>query len=195
VSVSETAGTVTIPVVRIGGSDGAVSLNYTIVNASALAGSDYTLTGSEVVFLPGQTEASIVVPILNDGLDEGIETFNVATDQTTGGAIVGQPRTATITILDDDGPPTPGNGNSLLGAYYAGENQSQHELSDTPFAAAGFPASTAVQEEAFASFAICLEKKDFFLPADPAKLLAEDFYVALGEEDPLGFGSGLNLAL
>lgn len=118
VSINEDEGTVSIPVVRTGGSDGAVTLNYTTVDATAIAGSDYTLTAGEVVFLPGQTTAFIVVPINNDNLDEGTETFNVATDQTTGGAVVGQPRTATITILDDDGAPTPGNGNGLLGTYY-----------------------------------------------------------------------------
>ncbi|MEM8947466.1 MAG: carbohydrate-binding domain-containing protein [Planctomycetota bacterium] len=118
VSVNEQDGTVSIPVVRTGGSDGAVSLNYTTVDASAVAGQDYTLTAGQVVFEPGQTTAFIVVPILDDGSDEGNETFNVATDQTQGGAVVGQPRTATITILDDDGGPTIGTGNGLLGAYY-----------------------------------------------------------------------------
>ncbi len=122
VSVDEDGGTVSIPVVRTGGSDGAVSLNYTTVNATATAGSDYTLTAGQAVFTPGQTTTNIVVPITNDGLDEGNETFNVSTDQTTGGATLGFPRTATITILDDDGGPTIGDGNGLLGTYYNDAN-------------------------------------------------------------------------
>ncbi|MCG8449422.1 MAG: PQQ-dependent sugar dehydrogenase, partial [Pirellulales bacterium] len=122
VSVNEQTGAVTVPVIRTGGSDGAVTLNYTTVDASATAGSDYTLTAGQVVFLPGETTASIVIPILNDNQNEGTEVFNLASDQTTGGALLGQPRTATITILDDDGSPTPGVGNGLLGVYYDDAN-------------------------------------------------------------------------
>ncbi len=118
VSVDEDAGTALIPVVRVGGSDGAVSLNYTTVDATAIAGEDYTLTAGQAIFGPGVTSTNIVVPIFDDGDDEGNETFNVASDQTTGGATLGFPRTATITILDDDGGPTIGTGNGLLGTYY-----------------------------------------------------------------------------
>ena len=118
VSVNEEDGTVSIPVVRIGGTDGAVSLNYTTVDATATSGEDYIITAGQAVFGPGVTSTNIVVPIINDTDDEGNETFNVASDQTTGGATLGFPRTATITILDDDGGPTIGNGNGLLGTYY-----------------------------------------------------------------------------
>jgi glucose/arabinose dehydrogenase len=117
-SVDEQAGTVSIPVVRTGGSDGTVGLRYTTVNASATAGSDYTAQTGTVIFSPGQTARTIVIPITNDTLSEPNETFNVASDQTIGGATVGEPRTATITIVDNDGPPPVGNGNGLLGAYF-----------------------------------------------------------------------------
>ncbi|MGI9429352.1 MAG: carbohydrate-binding domain-containing protein, partial [Bythopirellula sp.] len=118
VSVNEDDGTVSIPVVRTDGSDGAVSLNYTTVDATATSGEDYIITSGQAILGPGETTTDIVVPIINDTDDEGNETFNVSTDQTTGGATLGFPRTATITILDDDGGPTIGNGNGLLGTYY-----------------------------------------------------------------------------
>ena len=118
ISVNEAAGTVSIPVVRTGGSDGTVGIRYTTVNATALAGSDYTAKSGLLVFAPGETTKSIVVPITNDLLDEISETFNLAVDQSVGGATVNQPRTATITIVDNDGPPDPGNGNGWLAAYY-----------------------------------------------------------------------------
>jgi len=118
ISVNEAAGTVSIPVVRTGGSDGTVGIRYTTVNATALAGSDYTAKSGLLVFAPGETTKSIVVPITNDLLDELSETFNLAVDQSVGGATVNQPRTATITIVDNDGPPDPGNGNGWLAAYY-----------------------------------------------------------------------------
>jgi glucose/arabinose dehydrogenase len=118
VSVNESAGTVSIPVVRTGGSDGTVGLHYTTTAATATSGGDFTVVSGIVVFAPGETTKSIVVPLISDTLDEVNETFTVATDLGVGGATVNQPRTATVTIVDDDGPPTPGNGNGLLGSYY-----------------------------------------------------------------------------
>lgn len=118
VSVNEAAGTASIPVVRTGGNDGTVGIRYTTVNATALAGSDYTAKSGLLLFAPGETTKSIVVPLTDDLVDEFSETFNLAVDQSVGGATVNQPRTATITIVDNDGPPDPGNGNGWLAAYY-----------------------------------------------------------------------------
>lgn len=105
---------------RTGGSAGHVALRYTTVNATATAGSDFIGASAQlVVFAPGETTKSIIVPITNDVVTEGLETFNVAVDQSLGGASVGAPRTATVTIIDNDGPLPPGTGNGLLGAYFA----------------------------------------------------------------------------
>lgn len=131
-SVNEAAGTISIPVTRTGGSDGTAAIRYTTVNATATAGSDYTgASAALVVFGPGETTKSIVVPITNDSLAEGNETFNVAIDQPLGGASTGVPRTATITIVDNDGPPPVGTGNGLLGYYYNDELLTQLALERT----------------------------------------------------------------
>lgn len=118
VTVDEFAGTVSIPVTRSGANGGTIAVRYTTVNASATAGSDYMATSGFLVFAPGETTKSIVVPITNDSLREANEAFNVAADEVLGGASITAPRTATITIVDDELPPTPGTGNGLLGQYY-----------------------------------------------------------------------------
>jgi glucose/arabinose dehydrogenase len=123
ISVNEGAGTVSIPVTRTGGSGGTVGVRYTTVNATAIAGSDYTGASAKLlVFGPGETTKNIVVPITNDTGNEGSETFNVAVDQAIGGANVSAPRTATITIIDNDGPAPIGTGNGLLGTYFPNVN-------------------------------------------------------------------------
>ena len=116
ISVNEGAGTVSIPVVRTGGSDGTVGR---AVHDGQRHGDGrqrlHGAIGELFVFGPGETSKSIVVPIANDSLGEANETFNVAIDQALGGATLALPRTATITIVDNDGPPPSGNGNGLLG--------------------------------------------------------------------------------
>ena len=118
-TVGEEAGQVLIPFVRTGGSDGQVSLDYTTVNSTATAGEDYVVRSGTVVFQPGETQKNVPITIINDDNAEGDETFTVSADAVGGGADLGQPRTAIVTIVDDDDDgPSPGSGNGLLGIYF-----------------------------------------------------------------------------
>ena len=118
-SVNENGGTVTVAVVRTGGSDGTVTIDYATVEGSATAGTDYTPTSGTVSLAPGVTRATFTIPVANDSLVEGNETFGVSLNRVTGGADLAQPRTATITINDDDSAgPVIGTGDGLKGEYY-----------------------------------------------------------------------------
>ena len=106
-NVNENAGTVTITVTRANGSDGAVSASYTTSNGSATAGSDYTTTAGTVNFAAGDSAPkSFTVPITNDMLVEGNETFNVTLSAPTGGAALGSPANEVVTIIDGTIPGT-----------------------------------------------------------------------------------------
>lgn len=128
VTVNETDGTVSIPVVRTGGTDGAVGLVYATVVGSAVEGVDYSSQSGTVQFADGEVTQYIVIPILDDGVQDGVKAFNLATDLATGGAALGFPRTATITILDDESPPPVGSGDGLLGEYFSGTGFDTLEL-------------------------------------------------------------------
>lgn len=119
-NVPEQDGTVLVNFVRTGGSDGVATVDYTTVNATAIAGEDYGLSAGTVTFLDGQTSQTISIPITDDDLPEGTETFNIAIDLVTG-ATAGQPRTATVSIFDDE-LPSAGDGNGLQGEYFSGNN-------------------------------------------------------------------------
>ena len=54
-----------------------ISVDYTTVNDTATAGSDYTATAGTLTFAVGETTKSIVVPIITDSLAEPNETFTV----------------------------------------------------------------------------------------------------------------------
>jgi glucose/arabinose dehydrogenase len=101
-ATQENAGSVTLAVVRTGGSDGTVGINYRTNNGTAINGSDYTTRTGTLSFGPGETRKTVSIPILNNTIAEAPETFSFVIEQPTGGATLLAPRTATVTITDDD---------------------------------------------------------------------------------------------
>lgn len=102
-NVGEPDGPATLTVRRTGGSDGAVSVSYDTADGTAVAGSDYTPVSGSVDFAAGDAaDKTFDVPILDDSEAEGDETFGVALSAPTGGAALGTPAAATVTVLDDD---------------------------------------------------------------------------------------------
>jgi len=104
-SIGESGGFITINVVRTGGSDGPVSVQYATSNGTATAGSDYTANSGTLNFANGDVSLSFDVAILPDTLVEGDETVNLTLSNPTGGAALGSPSASTLTIVDDDFPP------------------------------------------------------------------------------------------
>jgi surface-anchored protein len=115
-SVDESAATVSIDVVRVGGSDGRVTVDYATANGSAQTGSDYSSRTGTLEFLDGETRKTIVIPILEDGDEESNETFTlslsnpkpvnihdyVTTVEGDANGILGAITLATVTIVDND---------------------------------------------------------------------------------------------
>jgi hypothetical protein len=102
--VSEAAGTTTFLVRRVDGSDGKVSVDYAASDGTAAAGSDYAANKGTLTWAAGDTAAKrFTVRIIDDTLDEGDETFHVTLSRPTGGAVLGSPAAATVTITDNDG--------------------------------------------------------------------------------------------
>jgi uncharacterized repeat protein (TIGR01451 family)/uncharacterized delta-60 repeat protein len=134
VRVYENAGTALLTVRRLGGVINPVSVSYRTTNGTALAGTDYTavsgtltllgdrtaaLTNGSgtIVLLPGEDQAVVRVPILDDNIGEPSKTFSVvlsnpkslANTKLPGAVSLGTNATTTVTILDDE---LPGNEDS-----------------------------------------------------------------------------------
>ena len=106
-SVAENGGTATITVTRTGGSAGAVGVSFATSNGTATAPSDYTAVSQTVSFGNGDTaNKTVSIPIVNDTSVEPNETVNLALTSPTGGATLGSPNTAVLTITDNDGGTT-----------------------------------------------------------------------------------------
>lgn len=103
--VSEGGGQISLVVNRVGGSSGAVSVDYATADGSASAGLDYLAAAGTLNFADGETSRSFAVTILDDALVEGDETLAVLLSQPGGGAALGWPVEAVVTIIDDDTAP------------------------------------------------------------------------------------------
>ena len=82
-----------------------VTVNYGTADGTAQAGTDYIAVNGVITFAPGELEHVIRVPILNDDVYEGAESFSVLLSEPVN-ALVSVPKT-TATILDDGTGPVP----------------------------------------------------------------------------------------
>lgn len=101
-SVAENAGTATIVVNRIGGSDGELTADYALSGGTATAGVDYNAVSGTLVWADGDAQPkSFGIPILDNTALDGDRTVNVALTPGVDGA---DPIVETLAIVDDDQP-------------------------------------------------------------------------------------------
>jgi hypothetical protein len=94
---------VTLEVMRTGSSEGSVTVDYSTIEGSASAGSDYTAVEGTFKWDAGDmTSRYIVIEVLDDDIDEDEEFFEVALMNGVGNVKLESPTHATITILDND---------------------------------------------------------------------------------------------
>ncbi|MFC0406927.1 DUF4214 domain-containing protein [Roseomonas elaeocarpi] len=89
-------------------SDSPVFVHWATVDGTATAGSDYTATGGDIVFAPGQTSVNFQVPVLGDTATEPNENFSVVLTNPSGATLADA--TGTGTIRGDDGVTTSAGG-------------------------------------------------------------------------------------
>jgi Calx-beta domain len=104
-TVAETDGSVTLIVVRTGGTANTVMVSYTTNSGTATAPADYGTTAGTLTFGPGVTSQTITVPIVADLVGEPNETFTATLSGPTNGATLGA-ATATVTIEGNSGAAT-----------------------------------------------------------------------------------------
>lgn len=103
-SQSESGPQATITVRRVNGSDGAASVDFA-AQAGTAGAQDFTAVTGTLNWQDGDAaDKTFQVPIVDDTLDESDETVLLSLSNAVG-ASLGQPATATLSILDDDLPP------------------------------------------------------------------------------------------
>jgi len=81
-------------------------------------GQDFTAATATLTLANGEISKAFAISILDDLVYEGDETFTVSLQNPTGGAVLDAPSTATVTINENDSPPSAGS-LQLSGATYS----------------------------------------------------------------------------
>ncbi|HEY8022291.1 MAG TPA: Calx-beta domain-containing protein [Thermoanaerobaculia bacterium] len=104
-SIGEGSGHATIAVERSGGQGGAVSVHYATADGTATAGVDYTAASGTLSWADGDgADKTFSVAITNRHLNGPGKTVDLALSGPAGGATLGSPASAVLTILDNSGP-------------------------------------------------------------------------------------------
>jgi len=105
--VAQSAGKVTISVVRSSGSSSAASVNYATSNGTAASGTNYTATSGKLSWNAGDAGAKSFNVAVSTTPFSGSKTFSVALSSASG-ANVGLPANAMVTINGSSAPPAAG---------------------------------------------------------------------------------------
>jgi hypothetical protein len=106
-SVSESAGTVTLTVQRVGDASQAATVHYQTADGTAHAGHDYASTSGTLAFNAGETSKTITVPIIDDLVRDPDKALTVSLSNPSPNVALGTPSQTQLTIIDDDpGPQT-----------------------------------------------------------------------------------------
>ena len=89
-----------VTIQRTFGSFGTISVNYSTLDGTAVAGAKYVSTNGVVDFAGNETSKTISVPIINTLTAEGPESFSIYLFNATGGATLVNPTNTVVTILD-----------------------------------------------------------------------------------------------
>lgn len=100
-TVAESARTATLSVRRLNDTNTVVSVDYATADGTATNGVKYTATIGTLSFAVGETNQTIAVPILNNGLLDGLKNFRVILSNPTNAVLV-TPTTNTVSITDND---------------------------------------------------------------------------------------------
>ncbi|HEV3078668.1 MAG TPA: FG-GAP-like repeat-containing protein, partial [Gemmataceae bacterium] len=97
---SQAAGAAIVYVTRIGDTRTDLVVAYETIDGTAQAGTDYRSTADVLTLHAGEIARAIVLPLLYDGVPEPDENFSVMLGIPGGGAVLGTPSVAVVTLSD-----------------------------------------------------------------------------------------------
>ncbi len=93
---------VTVGIVRTGGNQGTVSVNYAFTGGTAVIGKDYIPLSGTLTFENKETSKKITLEIKDDSVSDGNRTVEMRLSNPTNGAVLGNPSLSILTIVDNE---------------------------------------------------------------------------------------------
>ncbi|MCG7990571.1 MAG: S8 family serine peptidase [Candidatus Thiodiazotropha lotti] len=103
--VRENAGQLRVTLFREGNLDIDATVEYNTLNGSANANEDYHAISGTLTFAAGFSRRTLTIDIINDTIYEQESSFTLILSNAGGGAVISDPSTAIIRIIDDDALP------------------------------------------------------------------------------------------
>ncbi|MCW8876662.1 MAG: hypothetical protein OQK51_06330 [Kangiellaceae bacterium] len=130
-SAQETDPEVTLTVMRQLGTQGQISVDYTVATVgtdTATSPDDYVADTGTLVFADGETSKTITVTLADDDVYEGAEVFSVTLSNVVNGAVLGGQAQTKVTILDNEISNEPGTFFFSRVNYSVAENASTYDV-------------------------------------------------------------------
>jgi hypothetical protein len=115
VTVSEAAGTASLQVRRVDGSDGTLEVGYRTLEGTARAGTDFQAASGTLSFAAGETSKTVAVTIVNNTVVDAKRSFSVELS----GAALAATKATVVTIENEDQPAKKSGGGAFGGASLA----------------------------------------------------------------------------
>lgn len=110
---AESAGSIPVTVQRTS-SAGNMTVDLSFASGTATTPEDYVGVPVKLTLFDGELSKTYDAPLFDDARDEADETFTTTIANPTGGATLGSPATATLSINDDDAAPVVSIGNDVV---------------------------------------------------------------------------------
>lgn len=101
-SVTRSSGTAKIIVLRTGGAEGTITVQYATRDYSAFAGMDYTAASGTLTFAPGEASKEILIPIAktSSGVSNDGKNFSIDLQNPSAGVQLISPYNASVAIYN-----------------------------------------------------------------------------------------------
>ncbi|MFA6039398.1 MAG: Calx-beta domain-containing protein [Candidatus Peribacteraceae bacterium] len=97
-SIPDVAPTLSLSILRTGGDKGQVTVAYTLSGGTAVASTDYVPTKGVLTFKDGEGSKNVSARLLRNTGATGSRTVNFTLSDPTGGAVLGDPSGAVVTL-------------------------------------------------------------------------------------------------
>ena len=120
--IGENETSLTVTVTRINGSFGELSVDVSVIDDTAVNGTDMIADSTNLTFMDGELSRSFDIEIINNDSYQGDRRFSLALTNLIGSGTIGAIAQTEVLITDDETAPTAGNLQLSNNSYFVQED-------------------------------------------------------------------------